>query len=79
LKIPFSPVRLKYLNSFSSNVKSTSLKIKNLGRVDYDNKWNKIKEYWLNNYKNKDEITGHSVKKVITYKKNATGWNNRNT
>ncbi len=43
-------------------------KIKNLGRVDYNNKWNKIKEYWLNNYKNKDEITGHSVKKVIAYK-----------
>jgi len=40
-------------------------KKKTSGRADYDNKWSQIKEYWLKNYKNKDEIIGHSVKRVI--------------
>ena len=37
------------------------------GRNDYDNKWAKIKKDWIDNYRNKDEIAGHSIKKVITY------------
>ena len=43
-------------------------KVKNIGRVDTLNQFNKIKEFWLSNYKNKDEVIGHSVKKEITCK-----------
>jgi len=35
------------------------------GRSDYDHKWKLIKKFWLENYHNKDEVIGHSVKKVI--------------
>ncbi|MFZ3077436.1 MAG: N-6 DNA methylase [Candidatus Aenigmatarchaeota archaeon] len=36
------------------------------GRDDYKNKWNEIKKYWLENYRNKEEIEGFSVKKYVT-------------
>jgi len=36
------------------------------GREDYQNKWNEIKKYWLENYRNKEEIEGFSVKKYVT-------------
>ncbi|MDI6737556.1 MAG: N-6 DNA methylase [Nanoarchaeota archaeon] len=39
---------------------------KRQGREDYNNKWNEIKSYWLNNYRNKEEIVGHSIKKVVS-------------
>jgi len=35
------------------------------GRADYDNKWSNIKKFWLENYQNRDEVIGHSVKKAI--------------
>ncbi|MBI5393541.1 N-6 DNA methylase [Candidatus Woesearchaeota archaeon] len=38
------------------------------GREDYNNKWNEIKSYWLINHRNKEEIVGHSVKKVVSAK-----------
>lgn len=38
------------------------IKIKNLGRTDYNNKWPSIREKWLEAYMNKDEVTGHSIK-----------------
>lgn len=43
------------------------IKIKNTGRTDYHDAWNAIKEKWLRNYKNKDDIAGHSIKKVVEY------------
>ena len=43
-------------------------KVKNLGRSDVNNQWEKIKKFWLENYRNKDELLGHSVKKVVGYK-----------
>ena len=36
------------------------------GREDYKNNWNEIKKYWLESYKNKEEIEGFSIKKYIT-------------
>lgn len=36
------------------------------GREDYNNKWAEIKRYWLKNYSNKEEIVGHSIKKVVS-------------
>jgi 16S rRNA G966 N2-methylase RsmD len=36
------------------------------GRGDYNHKWDKIKKEWLNNYKNKEEIIGHSIKKNVS-------------
>ena len=35
------------------------------GRADYDNLWIKIKNTWLENYRNKDEVVGHSIKTVV--------------
>lgn len=44
------------------------IKIKNIGRTDFYNKWEIIKKYWLESYPNRDEIVGHSIKKSITPK-----------
>lgn len=44
------------------------IKIKNIGRTDFYNKWEIIKKYWLESYRNRDEIVGHSIKKSITPK-----------
>ena len=41
------------------------IKVKNLGRVDYNNKWKKIKESWIYNYRNSKEIPEHSIKKHV--------------
>lgn len=41
------------------------IKIKNIGRTDFYNKWPLTQKKWLEAYRNKDEIAGHSVKKVI--------------
>lgn len=41
------------------------IKIKNTGRIDFYHEWNSIKTKWLENYRNKEEIPGHSIKKVI--------------
>ncbi len=35
-------------------------------RADYDNQWTKIKKEWIENFRNKDEIPWHSIKKVVT-------------
>lgn len=43
-------------------------KRKNSGRGDYENKWENIKRYWLENYKNKEEVAGLSVKKNVLAK-----------
>ncbi|MBW1650703.1 MAG: N-6 DNA methylase [Deltaproteobacteria bacterium] len=42
------------------------VKIKNKGRIDYYYKWNLIKEDWLKNFRNKDEIIGISIKKEVS-------------
>lgn len=42
------------------------IKIKHIGRTDFYDKWKKIKKEWIDNYRNKDEILGHSIKKSIT-------------
>src|SRR3989338_1481795 len=36
------------------------------GREDYNNKWCEIKKYWLTNYRNKEEVIGHIIKKVVS-------------
>jgi len=41
------------------------IKIKNIGRTDYYHKWELIKKQWIENYRNKDEIVGHSIKKAV--------------
>jgi len=38
------------------------------GREDYNHEWQKIKKSWIENFKNKEEIVGHSIKKVISAK-----------
>ncbi|MBA1438312.1 MAG: N-6 DNA methylase [Epsilonproteobacteria bacterium] len=43
-------------------------KVKNIGRVDIFNKFKEIREFWIENYRNKDEVVGHSIKKMISYK-----------
>ena len=44
------------------------VKIKNIGRTDYYNKWELIKKHWIENYRNKDEIVGHSIKQAVNEK-----------
>lgn len=41
------------------------IKRKANGRSDYNNVWDSIKAQWIKNYRNKDEIVGHSVKKEV--------------
>lgn len=43
-------------------------KRKNTGRADYSHNWSKTKQTWLDNYKNKEEIAGHSIKRVVSSK-----------
>ena len=43
------------------------VKKKNKGRIDFNKKWNSIKEKWLKAYRNNDEIDGLSVKKEVNY------------
>ena len=42
------------------------IKIKHLGRVDYRNKWKKIKESWIYDYRNGKENLEYSIKKHVT-------------
>lgn len=41
------------------------IKIKNIGRIDFYHKWNSIQNKWLESFRNKEEIPGHSIKKVV--------------
>ncbi|OGH06509.1 MAG: hypothetical protein A2W22_06070 [Candidatus Levybacteria bacterium RBG_16_35_11] len=41
------------------------IKVKNLGRIDFYGKWGQIKQNWIYNYRNKKEIEGHSIKRVV--------------
>ena len=43
-------------------------KRKNLGRIDIHGRWNKIKEEWLNLYRNRKEAVGKSVMRYVTAK-----------
>lgn len=54
-----------YKTYFGYWKKDEFIKIKNIGRIDYYNKWNLIKKLWMEYFKNKEEIPGHSVKKVV--------------
>jgi SAM-dependent methyltransferase len=38
------------------------------GREDYNHKWSEVKKGWLENYQNKEEIAGHSIKKFVSAK-----------
>ncbi|MGD0856197.1 MAG: N-6 DNA methylase [Dehalococcoidia bacterium] len=41
------------------------VKVKNLGRVDHFDKWEKIKSEWIYNFRNKNEVDGQSIKKHV--------------
>jgi len=41
-------------------------KTKHLGRIDLNNKWNSIKEHWIETYKNNEVHDGESITKYIT-------------
>lgn len=61
----------KHPNNFKTYfavwTKDGFIKVKNMGRIDYYNKWEKIKVEILNSYKNKEIIVGHSVKKIVDH------------
>jgi type I restriction enzyme M protein len=42
-------------------------KRKNKGRIDVNKKWEKIKETWVNTYRNREEIIGLSVCREVKY------------
>ncbi|WP_456479496.1 N-6 DNA methylase [Nautilia sp.] len=44
------------------------IKVKNKGRIDFYNKWNFLKNTYINLYRNKDEKIGVSIKKEISHK-----------
>ncbi len=54
-----------YKTYFGYWKKDGFIKIKNIGRTDFYNKWPLTQKKWLESYRNKDEIAGHSVKKVV--------------
>jgi type I restriction enzyme M protein len=35
------------------------------GRADYEHTWTKIRNGWIENYRNRDELIGHSIKKSV--------------
>lgn len=42
------------------------IKRKPMGRGDYLNRWNGIKEQWLYNFRNRKEVDKHSIKRCVT-------------
>jgi len=55
-----------YKTYFGYWKKDGFIKIKNTGRIDFYNTWSVIKKRWLDNYRNKEEVAGHSVKKYVS-------------
>ena len=43
------------------------IKTKHLGRIDINNKWNQIRDKWVQSYRNRDNIPGFSVKQKVTH------------
>ena len=41
------------------------IKVKHLGRVDFNNKWNTTKQNWIKNFRSKKEIKEKYVKKYV--------------
>ena len=41
--------------------------MKTRGRADYDDRWIGIKNTWITNYRNRENIAGHSVTKEVTH------------
>ena len=41
---------------------------RNSGRIDRNKQWGNIEEFWINSYKNREEIPGFSVLKAVSYK-----------
>jgi len=37
------------------------------GRVDKDNRWNAIRDRWVNSYRNRDDIPGECIKHSVSY------------
>ncbi|HEY3369399.1 MAG TPA: N-6 DNA methylase [Prolixibacteraceae bacterium] len=44
------------------------VKTKMFGRIDFQNTWNDIKEYWVESYRNREDIVGLCQKEKVTYK-----------
>lgn len=42
-------------------------KRKNKGRIDVNKKWEKIKEFWINTYRNREEMMNVSICKEVTF------------
>lgn len=40
--------------------------VKHLGRVDFHGKWKTIKQEWIYNYRNRKEIKGQSLKRIVS-------------
>lgn len=43
---------------------------RHIGRGDHHSRWAGIKEYWLDNYKNREDTLGHSIKKNVSHTDN---------
>jgi hypothetical protein len=43
------------------------IKTKHKGRIDQDQVWEKIRDHWVESYRNKDDIPGECVKQYVTH------------
>jgi type I restriction enzyme M protein len=43
------------------------IKTKHKGRIDQDQVWEKIRDHWVESYRNRDDIPGECVKKYVTH------------
>jgi hypothetical protein len=43
------------------------VKTKHKGRIDQNKTWNKIRDEWVESYRNRDDIPGESVKQYVTH------------
>jgi len=43
------------------------IKTKHKGRIDFNGRWNSIRDHWVETYRNRDDIPGECVKQYVTH------------
>ena len=59
---------IEYKTYFAMWQNDGFIKIKKIGRTDFNNNWESIKSNWVKHYQNKEEIIGYSIKEVVDLK-----------
>ena len=58
---------IEYKTYFAMWQNDGFIKIKKIGRTDFNNNWESIKSNWVKHYQNKEEIIGYSIKEVVRF------------